>query len=611
MPLNFTTDDFEETEPSEPLTFNESDFSDTPQESTFKKVSKAVGRPFIESGDLLSRAAKAAALTAVGEPGLAKQEFASLGLDQLSPETQRDIEASGEDNTSPYDEARKTLPMVERAASGIAPGLIGSAPQLAATMVAGPAGAATFGLNKEGFDPVQAVAAIIAPGAGKILGNVAAKVAAKSGITSQAAMALINRVGGATGVAGIMSAPAVAQIASMAPGEERDQAIEDTAANALLMGVLGGSGERGETALAPKSTKPIAKVISRELLNAEPEIQDSDPTPIVQQAAPHPKIGFTVADFSPDGQTEEVLPPPEAPTTPAEDPKPPEAVLTPGDATSSPTATQGIKTAIQVADKVIEAKPGEHHADIEERVQTGDQPVTEGFVENGQFKTREQVAAEHPEIQTTVEPGKVHTEDLTKLPQLPKGEKLVTVQKSDGTTYPAASSGKVWPGAGPNGEDVPAIAKPVNGAWSHGMLAPDEKIISQPEVEAPKTAPVSGVKPAPEQSLEKSATSETGKPTAMVSDKETVEIPLENLSLSADVPQFKSNANEKGSAGSLTGAGWPRSKYGGEWTADWKSFLDAIGLTWRSARARKPSRRRFTTRLMASTRELPHGLTRS
>jgi hypothetical protein len=491
MPLNFTTDDFEETEPSEPLTFNESDFSDTPQESTFKKVSKAVGRPFIESGDLLSRAAKSAALTAVGEPGLAKQEFASLGLDQLSPETQRDIEASGEDNTSPYDEARKTLPMVERAASGIAPGLIGSAPQLAATMVAGPAGAATFGLNKEGFDPVQAVAAIIAPGAGKILGNVAAKVAAKSGITSQAAMALIDRVGGATGVAGIMSAPAAAQIASMAPGEERDQAIEDTAANALLMGVLGGSGERGETALSPKSTKPIAKVISRELLNAE-----------VQQAAPRPKIGFTVADFDPAGKTEPVLPPPEAPTTPAQAPKPPEAVLTPRDTTASPTATQDIKTAIQVADKVIEAKPGEHHADIEERVQTGDQPVTEGFVENGQFKTREQVAAEHPEIQTTVEPGKVHTEDLTKLPPLPKGEKLVTVQKSDGTTYPAASSGKVWPAAGLNGEDVPAIAKPVNGAWSHGMLAPDEKIISQPAVEAAKTAPVSGVKPAPEQSVE-------------------------------------------------------------------------------------------------------------
>jgi hypothetical protein len=71
-------------------------------------------------------------------------------------------------------------------------------------------------------------------------------------------------------------------------------------------------------------------------------------------------------------------------------------------------------------------------------------------------------------------------EEVAKLPPLPKGETLVTVQRPDGTTYQAAYSGKVWPGAGPNGEDVPAIAKPTPEGWSHGMLGEGEKIIETP-----------------------------------------------------------------------------------------------------------------------------------
>ncbi len=320
MPLTFTTDDIADTKPAEPLTFSEADFEEPSGESTFKKVSKAVGSPFTESGEFLSSLSKAAALTAVGEPGLAKQELQSFAENQLPPAAQQGLETAGMRDTSPYEEGRQSLPVVERAAAGLGPGLIGSAPQLAATMVAGPVGAATFGFNKEGFDPVQAVTAMIAPMAGKFLGNVAAKVAVKAGISSDQAMALIDRVGGAAGVAGIMSAPSVAQIASMEPGEARDQAIEDTAANALLMGVLGGSGERSETAPARKSTVPIAKAVATEINQAGPSFNgETPPKPVVEFAEPRPKIGFTVEDFAPAGQPE----PPKEPEAPAAAPQTP------------------------------------------------------------------------------------------------------------------------------------------------------------------------------------------------------------------------------------------------------------------------------------------------
>jgi len=57
----------------------------------------------------------------------------------------------------------------------------------------------------------------------------------------------------------------------------------------------------------------------------------------------------------------------------------------------------------------------------------------------------------------------------------PEGDRIVTVQRPDGTTYEAAFSDKYWeiPGMDP----IPSIAKWVDGAWSHGMLSKGEKII--------------------------------------------------------------------------------------------------------------------------------------
>lgn len=59
---------------------------------------------------------------------------------------------------------------------------------------------------------------------------------------------------------------------------------------------------------------------------------------------------------------------------------------------------------------------------------------------------------------------------------LPEGDKLVTVQRADGTTYEASYGGKNW--QHPTRGEVPSIAV-LNGKgeWSHGMLKPGEKIV--------------------------------------------------------------------------------------------------------------------------------------
>ena len=61
------------------------------------------------------------------------------------------------------------------------------------------------------------------------------------------------------------------------------------------------------------------------------------------------------------------------------------------------------------------------------------------------------------------------------MPALLPGERMVTVERPDGSTYRATTSDKEWD-MGPLGK-FKSIATPVNGKWSHGMLRPGEKIV--------------------------------------------------------------------------------------------------------------------------------------
>ena len=82
-------------------------------------------------------------------------------------------------------------------------------------------------------------------------------------------------------------------------------------------------------------------------------------------------------------------------------------------------------------------------------------------------------------------------------PAAPPGERLVTVERPDGTKYLAAFGDKFWPG------QVPSVAKLTSeGKWSHGATGKGEKIIEdggQGALEPPKPAAAPAPAVAPEQ----------------------------------------------------------------------------------------------------------------
>lgn len=63
------------------------------------------------------------------------------------------------------------------------------------------------------------------------------------------------------------------------------------------------------------------------------------------------------------------------------------------------------------------------------------------------------------------------------LPPLPPGERVVTVEKQDGTRYPAVFRDKYWDLSFQGRGKVPSIGTAVNNAWSHGILPPGDKIV--------------------------------------------------------------------------------------------------------------------------------------
>lgn len=96
---------------------------------------------------------------------------------------------------------------------------------------------------------------------------------------------------------------------------------------------------------------------------------------------------------------------------------------------------------------------------------------------------RTKVSVDEAEVARQAEPKK------SELPPMNPDERIVTVQQPNGTTYKAAFSGKFYermskdkPG---EKESVPSIARivgePGKEGWSHGMLAPGEKILPEGE----------------------------------------------------------------------------------------------------------------------------------
>ncbi len=223
-------------------------------------VTRGVGTVLDDAGKAVKGDAEASLFWNTGQPQLAAQQLAATTSD-IIPSVKQWLDKQNVDTSDPYEDARQTLPAPERFASGIGPELLQTAPQMALTALQPELGALSFGFTPQGFDPVQAGVALIAPEGGKWVGGVAEKLAAKAGISNADALGIVNRLGGGAGVAGLLSAPALYQIAQMNPGPERNDAIQEAASNAILTGFLGGLGPHdasqampdNETANAPQN----------------------------------------------------------------------------------------------------------------------------------------------------------------------------------------------------------------------------------------------------------------------------------------------------------------------------------------------------------------------
>ena len=136
------------------------------------------------------------------------------------------------------------LRIVERGSQG----LVESAPKLAAVAGLQAAGvpapvsaAAVFGTTEQGFDLKQALIAAALPMLGKYTGSLTEAIAAKAGVSSEAALQALNKMGGAAGAASLIGAGQLQEIMKLPPEKRKDALIEAAAnvGSTFLLGMLG------------------------------------------------------------------------------------------------------------------------------------------------------------------------------------------------------------------------------------------------------------------------------------------------------------------------------------------------------------------------------------
>jgi hypothetical protein len=96
------------------------------------------------------------------------------------------------------------------------------------------------------------------------------------------------------------------------------------------------------------------------------------------------------------------------------------------------------------------------------------------YIESGDVESGNELKARAKELRDKT--GEQYFPMAAQKDELNKGERMVTVQRPDGSTYQAAFAGKYYdfPGRG----KVASIGKQLeNGSWTHGMLGPGEKIL--------------------------------------------------------------------------------------------------------------------------------------
>lgn len=171
-----------------------------------------------------------------------------------------------------YQTQRKVLPTPLRVASAASSGLVESVPQLAAVAGAEAIGipapiaaAAVFGATPEGFDPKQAAIAAALPFVGKYSGEIAGAIAKKFGVSSTDAINLWKAAGGVSGAAGYAAVIDESEIQNLPPEQRKDARI-DAVAGLIGQSALGPMGvEFKEMGPGEIASKALQEQINRTL----------------------------------------------------------------------------------------------------------------------------------------------------------------------------------------------------------------------------------------------------------------------------------------------------------------------------------------------------------
>lgn len=242
-----------------------------------------IGTALQKAGEKVRDVVAAGEFVAVGDPQDALKQMGYTS-DDLKRMGYKDVEEdSGTNGGKPFEQGMQMLPPVQHAIASGAEGIVVSSPKLAIAAVDPVAGAIAFGSTPQGFDPKQALIALVLPMAGKYGGEIVEGLATKLGVSSETALQIFKSLGGAAGITGALGLDQLREISKL-PAEQQKQALIDAAGNlgiTFVMGLLGGEEKPGETAEAEN-----VRVKPSDIAQEEPPLSEGDRQAKEEQTSP-------------------------------------------------------------------------------------------------------------------------------------------------------------------------------------------------------------------------------------------------------------------------------------------------------------------------------------
>jgi hypothetical protein len=178
--------------------------------------------------------------------------------------------AAAEDRPLPAEQAFKESPAAMRIPAEAAAGIARSVPRLGAAAANPALAPIAFGATSQGFDVKQAVLAEALPYIGTKGGKFTEFLAQKLGISSDRALMMINKAGGATAAAGLVTADQARQISKLPEGQKRDAwfGLVGNVLGILPLSVMG-EREKPSTEKEPAAAPADKPAAAEEPLTAE------------------------------------------------------------------------------------------------------------------------------------------------------------------------------------------------------------------------------------------------------------------------------------------------------------------------------------------------------